>query len=130
MGYMSLSKGVHILGKTEKIFSIVDKGIPSSLDHHQMENIDEWGLCNKPKIPLVACTSVLISKSDKANISFSSQAQLIPPTPDLLYISISQILDFILHSEWQTCKRFWRGKSEKLEKECVDELQAKWRREN
>ncbi|KAI5318008.1 hypothetical protein L3X38_037716 [Prunus dulcis] len=49
---------------------------------------------------------------------------------EFFYISISHILDFILHSQWQTCKRFWRGKSEKLEKECVDELQVKGRKEN
>ncbi|CAB4279580.1 unnamed protein product [Prunus armeniaca] len=63
----SVRDAVYILGKTEKIFSIVDKGIPSSLDHHQMENIDEWRLLHKPKIPLVACTSFLISESDKAS---------------------------------------------------------------
>ncbi|KAH0973989.1 hypothetical protein GBA52_015888 [Prunus armeniaca] len=68
----SVRDAVYILGKTEKIFSIVDKGIPSSLDHHQMENIDEWRLLHKPKIPLVACTSFLISESDKASSAGTS----------------------------------------------------------
>lgn len=41
---------VHILGKTQRILEIVNKGIPPDLDPHQMGCIDEWRLSHKRKM--------------------------------------------------------------------------------
>ncbi|XP_061988346.1 uncharacterized protein LOC133706813 [Rosa rugosa] len=41
---------VHVVGMTERILEIVNKGIPPDLDTHQMGCIDEWRLSHKRKM--------------------------------------------------------------------------------
>ncbi|KAM3001074.1 hypothetical protein FF2_037407 [Malus domestica] len=74
----SVRLAVHVLGKTEGILYIVEPGIPSNLDHHQMACIDEWRLPRKPQINFKACTSFPISESDRDSSAGSSDHFYLP----------------------------------------------------